>query len=122
MAQTPSPAQISAIKTLAALEETIRAKRASDPSPTPSYQFVSSNGLFETDLSELEDPTAEQTWDFEDAYLLGKYADPLTGTLNSSRPQSIDEIQHVSFSQLDEALSSQGSRRSRSIDALTLKF
>ncbi|WP_309024498.1 hypothetical protein [Pelagicoccus sp. SDUM812002] len=122
IAQQPSPSQLTALKTLASLEETIRAKRASDPAPTPSYQFVSSNGLFETELSELEEESVDGVWDFEDAYLLGKYADPLTGTLNTSRSLSIDEIQHVSFSQLDDALSSQGSRRSRSIDALSVKF
>ncbi len=122
VAQQPSPAQITALKTLASLEDTIRAKRTTDPAPTPSYQFVSSNGLFETELSELEEGPADGVWDFEDAYLLGKYADPLTGTLNTNRSLSIDDIQHVSFSQLDDALSSQGSRRSRSIDALTVKF
>ncbi|MDQ8197178.1 hypothetical protein QEH56_03420 [Pelagicoccus enzymogenes] len=122
IAKKPSPSQINVLKTLASLEDTIRAKRASDPAPTPSYQFVSSNGLFETELSELEEASVDGVWDFEDAYLLGKYADPLTGTLNTNRSVSIDEIQHVSFSQLDEALSSQGSRRSRSIDALTVKF
>lgn len=122
VAQTPSPTKITVLKTLASLEDTIRAKRTSNPAPTPQYQFVSSNGLFETELSELEEETTDGVWDFEDAYLLGKYADPLTGTLNTNRSLSIDEIQHVSFSQLDDALSSQGSRRSRSIDALTVKF
>ncbi len=123
VAQSPSPSQLSALKTLASLEDTIRAKRVADPAPTPAYQFVSSNGLFETELTNLEDQSVEGVWDFENAYLLGKYADPLTGTLNSgSSNYSIDEIQHVSFSQLDDALSSQGSRRSRSIDALTVKF
>lgn len=122
MVQKPSPSQISALKTLASLEETIRANRASGPAPTPAYQFVSSNGLFETELAELEEETVEGVWDFENAYLLGKYADPLTGTLNTSRSLSIDEIQHVSFSQLDDAIANQGSRRNRSIDALTVKF
>lgn len=122
MVQKPSPSQISALKTLASLEDTIRAKRASGPVPTPAYQFVSSNGLFETELADLEETSTDGVWDFEKAYLLGKYADPLTGTLNTNRSVSIDEIQHVSFSQLDDAISNQGSRRDRSIDALTVKF
>lgn len=123
IAQNPSPSQLSALKTLASLEDTIRAKRASGPAPTPAYKFVSSNGLFETELADLEEESLDGVWGFEDAYLLGKYADPLTGTINSNRSNhSINDIQHVSFSQLDDAISNQGSRRSRSIDALTVKF
>ncbi|EDY84510.1 hypothetical protein VDG1235_4141 [Verrucomicrobiia bacterium DG1235] len=123
VAKTPTQSQLSVIETLASLENTIRANRASGPAPTPSYQFVSSTGLFETELVDAEEQTIEGIWDFENAYLLGKYADPLTGTLDSSATsRSISDIQHVNFSQIDDALSNQGGRGSRSLDALTVRF
>lgn len=123
IAQAPSPAQLSALKTLAALEDTIQAKRASGPASTPAYQFVSSNGLFEEELTNVQDEELEDVWDFENASLLGKYADPLTGSFNSSSGNlSLNDIQHVSFSQLDEVISSQSSRSSRSLDALNVRF
>lgn len=122
----PTRSQLTAMSTLAELESTIRANRASGPSATPSYQFVSSASLFDSELTEVasvEDQGHLDTWDLENAYLLGKYADPLTGNLSAlGRNPSLSEIQNVSFSQLDDAISSQSRRRSRSIDALTVSF
>jgi len=121
----PTPTQLAAIETIASLEETIRAKRARGPAPTPAYQFVSSNGLFETELvnTDSQNDEIEGIWDLEKAYLLGKYADPLTGTLPSSQSNSsINDVQHVNFSQIDAALSNQSRRSERAIDSLTVRF
>lgn len=124
---TPAPtqAQLAALQTLASLEETIRGNRASAQTSKPAYQFVSSNGLFETELVSLDQQPEELegVWDLESALLLGKYADPLTGTLPTSRSnRGVSEIQRVSLSQIDDALSSQGGRSNRAIDALTVRF
>ncbi len=119
----PTRSQLTAMETLASLEETIRANRASGPAPTPSYQFVSSNGLFETAMADQEEDELEGVWDFENAFMLGRYADPLTGTLSSGLPsRSLNDIQQVSLSQLDEALSNTRRQSSRSLDALTVRF
>lgn len=124
--KTPTRSQLTALSTLAELESTIRANRASGPASTPSYQFVSSASLFDSELTEfasVDEHATMDTWDLENAYLLGKYADPLTGNLNNiGTNPSINDIQNVSFSQLDDAISSQSRRRSRSIDALTVSF
>lgn len=128
VAKQPTQTQLKAIETLASLEKTIRGNRANSRSSASTYEFVSSSGLFESDLVQLEDQQEELIdglWDFESAYLLGKYADPLTGTLPSNQTGgSISDIQHVSFSQIDDALSGGQGRRSssRSIDALTVRF
>ncbi|WP_378923973.1 hypothetical protein [Pelagicoccus mobilis] len=125
VAQTPTPTQLTAIETLASLEKTIRANRASGPTSTPAYQFLSSNGLFDTELVSLDeaDQEVEGVWDFENAYMLGKYADPLTGTLPASHSnRSVYDIHHVSFSQIDEALTGQVRSSNRSLDALTVRF
>lgn len=123
----PTKTQLKAIETLASLEETIRGKRANNRPSRAAYEFVSSSGLFDTDLVQLDQTQDEVVgvWDLESAYLLGKLADPLTGGLPSSQSnRSINDIQHVSFSQIDEALSGGQSRRSsnRSIDALSVRF
>lgn len=124
--KAPTKSQLNVIETLASLESTIKANRASGPAPTPSYQFVSSNGLFESEPVDREEQgELDGVWNFESAFMLGKYADPLTGTFDSglnNRP--LHDIQQVSLSQIDEALTTQGRRRStdRSLDALTVRF
>jgi len=123
--KSPTKTQMAALETLASLEETIRGNRESGPVRTSAFQFVNSNGLFETELAQIDEPAeeVEGVWDLENAFLLGKYADPLTGTLPSKQSGgSIHDIQHVSFSQIDDALSSQVRHSNRSIDALTVRF
>lgn len=123
---TPTPAQLTALETLAELESTIRGNRANGPVPVADQHFESYAGMFDQDFAEIvvsDEELASNTWDIENAYLLGKYADPITGTLSSGQnTTSISEIQSVSFSQLDDAISSQSRRSSRSLDALTVKF
>lgn len=124
MAAAPTPSQISALETIAALEETIRSKRATQQNASPRYQFVSSTGLFESEAVPTEEANLDGIWDFETAYLLGKYADPFTGTLETMQHnnQSLSEIQSVNFSQIESALSNQGSRRSKTFDAVSVRF
>ena len=65
---------------------------------------------------------------FERSFVLGKYADPLNGDFTrsfdpvSTQPASPASSRNASFSDLEDMLSSQGGRRAKSIDAVTLKF
>lgn len=124
LAKAPTPSQISALETIAALEETIRSNRATQQNASPRYQFVSSTGLFESEAVPTEEANLDGIWNFETAYLLGKYADPITGTLDTLQHnnQPLSEIQSVNFSQIESALSNQGRRRSKSFDAVTVRF
>lgn len=126
--KAPTPSQLSAIETIAQLEKKIRANRSASSSGTSNYQFVSSSGLFElnSEANPAEETVAESLSSFEQAYLLGKYADPLNRKLDPAQSpfQGRNRVDTVSFSQLDDALSSQGAgtRHDKSLDALTVRF
>ncbi|MDQ8205109.1 hypothetical protein [Pelagicoccus sp. SDUM812003] len=125
VAQSKStPQQVAtAIETIAQLEETIRGNRvSSEPS---AFDLASVQSFFDNEYTLQDDSSNQDIWSFEQAYLLGKYADPLSGTLgtqSNSFPRINGTVDHVSFSQLDEAISTQASRRDRSLEALTVRF
>lgn len=127
-ANQPTPSQLSALETLAQLEKEIRANREANSNPQVAFNFPGVNALFEDAEIALanEKPPASDAWNFEQPhYLLGKYANPLGGSLNPSDDplRSRTSVESVSFSQLDEVLSSRGVRRSdKSMDALTVRF
>ncbi len=93
-----------------------------------NLEFLNATGLFDDPITTVSEPDAHDIAgipSFEQSYALGKYADPLGGTLRSSSnryPGSVP-VQAASFGEIDAFLSSQGDRGgSKSLDSVTLRF
>lgn len=119
---------------------------AAEPAPRPaaratarsarvgefSAEFTASLGLIQdaaTIDDELNEPLSQRLSSLEQNYYLGKYANPLGGDFSAafdtaarSSPKDLQQREARSFSDLDERLSSQGNRSSKSLDSLTLRF
>ena len=96
-----------------------------------SAEFTSSLGLFQDAPAiedELNEPLSQRLSNLEQSYYLGKYADPLGGDFTAAYDTARSAVkvsrpgEARSFSDLDERLSSQGNRSSKSLDSLTLRF
>lgn len=96
-----------------------------------NFDFVDTVGLFDIPGMEMasQAETVASMSRYEQAFALGKYADPLDNDftrsfdpVHSAQPTTSGRLQNASFSELDRMFSRQGRRSNRSLDALSVKF
>lgn len=96
-----------------------------------NFDFVDAVGLFDVPGMEMasQAETVASMSRYEQAFALGKYADPLDNDftqsfdpVHSAQPTTSGRLQNASFSELDRMLSRQGQRSNKSLDALSVKF
>lgn len=129
--RTSVPARQSiAVPVIASVQESGRTSSLTSVSDF-NFDFIDTIGLFDIpgmEMASQAEAVASMSR-YEQAFALGKYANPLDNDftrsfdpVSSAQPTTSGRLQNASFSELDSMLSRQGRRSNRSLDALSVSF